>query len=58
MFLLNVHTAGAAEYATQVTADTTINEAEEDEAIEDILKENTTTKRKSAVLQPGYQVWL
>ncbi|MBL0199882.1 MAG: lytic transglycosylase domain-containing protein [Chitinophagaceae bacterium] len=42
LFLLNVHTAGAAGMQQpQVTADTTINEAEEDEAIEDILKKRT-----------------
>jgi membrane-bound lytic murein transglycosylase D len=42
LFLLTVHTAGAAEMQQpQVTTDTTINEAEEDEAIEDILKKRT-----------------
>ena len=42
LFLLTVHTASAAEMQQpQVTADTTINEAEEDEAIEDILKKRT-----------------
>lgn len=42
LFLLTVHTAGAAGMQQpQVTADTTINEAEEDEAIEDILKRRT-----------------
>ena len=42
LFLLTVHTAGAAGMQQpQVTADTTINEAEEDEAIEDILKKRT-----------------
>jgi membrane-bound lytic murein transglycosylase D len=41
-FLIIVHTAGAVEMQQpQVTADTTINEAEEDEAIEDILKKRT-----------------
>ena len=41
-FLITVHTAGAtALQQPQVTADTTINEAEEDEAIEDILKKRT-----------------
>src|SRR5258708_3220199 len=39
LFLPGAHKASAAGMLqTQVTADTTINEAEEDEAIEDILK--------------------
>jgi membrane-bound lytic murein transglycosylase D len=41
-FLLTVHTADAREMQQpQLAADTTINEAEEDEAIEDILKKRT-----------------
>ena len=42
LFLLTMHTAGAtALQQPQVAADTTINETEEDEAIEDILKKRT-----------------
>jgi len=42
LFLLGAHTVSAAEMQQpQLAADTTINEAEEDEAIEDILKRRT-----------------
>ncbi len=47
LFLLTVYTAGAKEMQQpQVTADTTINEAEEDEAIEDILKREHLRQKK------------